>query len=76
MPERIRIYFVDNHMMEIEREKAAFTNGVGFFDLIGAREGLTMDYADIVRDGRALVNWDNVCFVKEISGETEEEYLL
>ena len=74
MPERIRIYFVDNHVLEIEREKAAFTAGMDtFFDLIGARGDVLMDYAEIVRDGRVLINWDNVCFVKEISREAEDE---
>lgn len=74
MPERIRIYFVDNHVLEIEREKAAFTSGDGmFFCMSEALREMELNYSEIVRDGRVLINWDNVCFVKEISREAEDE---
>ena len=73
MPERIRIYFVDNHVLEIEREKAVFTRGDECFDLSETKEDKKTIYGELVRDGRAMINWDNVCFVKEISREAEEE---
>lgn len=72
--ERVRIYFVDNHVLEIEREKAVFCGGNGLFFCLS--EGLReqeMNYTEIVREGRVMVNWDNVCFVKEVNQETEEE---
>lgn len=62
---RIAVYFVNNHMVEFDRDKVTFKgSGESFFTLSDTY--LEEDsYSNLVADGKALINWENVAFVKE-----------
>lgn len=62
---RIAVYFVNNHAVEYDRDKASFKDGETFFTLSeDVREEDA--YSSLVDDGRSLINWDNVCFVRAV----------
>lgn len=64
---RITVFFVNNHAVDFDRDKVSFCDsGNCFFDFseIEKKEEEKM-YSFLVKDGRALVNWDNVAFVRE-----------
>ena len=65
--DKITVYFHDGRAVTCDRDKVAFCSGDGmFFDFCGEEKPEEMKrYSALVRDGKALVNWDNVCFVKE-----------
>lgn len=65
--DKITVYFHDCRAVTFDRDKVAFCSGDGmFFDFCGEEKPEEMKrYSALVRDGKALVNWDNVCFVKE-----------
>lgn len=65
--DKITVYFHDFRAVTFDRDKVAFCSGDGmFFDFCGEEKPEEMKrYSALVRDGKALVNWDNVCFVKE-----------
>lgn len=62
---KIVVYFNNNHAVEFDRDKVAFKgSGETFFSLSDSYEGEDA-YANLVTDGKALINWENVAFVKE-----------
>lgn len=65
--DKITVYFHDCRAVTFDRDKVAFCSGDGmFFDFCGEEKPEEMKrYSALVRDGKSLVNWDNVCFVKE-----------
>ena len=61
---KIVAYFNNNHAVEFEREKALFKNNTEVFSLSNLYDDEDT-YANLVKDGKALINWENVAFVKE-----------
>ena len=72
--DRITVFFHDCRAVTFDRDKVSFCSGDGtFFDLCEAEKPEDeKKYSALVRDGKALVNWDNVCFVKE-SAEKDDD---
>ena len=72
---RVKIYFMDNHTLTVERDKVAFSGGGIFFDFCETdRPDEEKRYSALLNDGRVLVNWDNVCFVVEDTEEKKDPY--
>lgn len=62
---KIAVYFVNNHAVEFDRDKVCFKgSGETFFTLSETYQEEDL-YSSLVTDGKALVNWENVAFVKE-----------
>ena len=72
--DQITVFFHDCRAVTFDRDKVSFCSGDGmFFDFCGEEKPEEMKrYSALVRDGKALVNWDNVCCVKE-SAERDED---
>lgn len=76
---RIMVYFRDGQKAGFDRDKVSFSNGGdNVFSFSEKSEANT--FSGLIDDGKALVNWHNVCFVREIEplpeapgdgGETE-----
>jgi len=63
---KITVYFVDNQKAVFDVDKVSFMRSDGFcFNLTDTSDGIERTYAELVADGKVLINWDNVCFVKE-----------
>lgn len=62
---RIAVYFANNNKAEFDREKICFRAGDGTVFELGNSYHEEDNYANLVADGRTMINWDNVCFVKE-----------
>ena len=62
---KIVVYFTNNHAVEFDREKAAFKDSNGTVFTLSEAYNDEDAYSDLVTDGKALINWDNVAFVKE-----------
>ena len=61
---KIIVYFTNNHAVEFDPKKVSFKDGETFFRL--SEDERTDDlYSNLVTDGKALINWNNVAFVKE-----------
>ena len=70
---RITVFFVNNHAVEFDQDKVAFKGGdESFFTLSDAYPAEDL-YPRLVADGRSLINWENVCFVKEAKRKTLDE---
>ena len=69
---KITVYFVDNHKAIFDAEKVLFrtTDGAAFSVSDTYAENTRCD--DVLRDGRALINWENVCFVNEYVEKVED----
>ena len=72
--DQITVFFHDCRAVTFDRDKVAFCSGDGtFFDLCEAeRPEDEKNYSALVRNGKALVNWDNVCFVKESAEKNDD----
>lgn len=63
---KLAVYFVNNHAVEFDRDKVAFKgSGESFFTLSDTYQEEDL-YSSLVKDGKALVNWENVAFVREV----------
>ena len=75
MMDKITVYYRDGRVMTYDRNKVAFLLDRGgiidFCDDEHTVVGLKK-YHELVRDGRALVNWSNVCFVREQTKRDED----
>lgn len=70
--EQIIVYFLDNHKVVFDREKVVFRDGSGdFFALSDSY--IEDDYASLLNDGAAVVNWENVCWVREYTPKDSDE---
>ncbi len=70
---KIIVFFVDDHKAVFDRDKVSFTDHNGtFFTLSGDYQG-EEQYARLLDDGRALVNYSNVCFIREYEELPEGE---
>lgn len=69
---RIAVYFVNNNKAEFDREKICFRVGDGTIFELGNNYQDEDDYANLVVDGRTMINWDNVCFVKECAEQDDD----
>ncbi len=70
---RIKVYFIDEHKAVFDRDKVSFRGSDGAFFSFSEEIEEDCCYSDLVSDGRVMVNWDNVCFVREIEEEEEPE---
>ena len=72
--DRITVFFHDCRAVTFDRDKVSFCSGDGtFFDLCEAEKPEDeKKYSALVRNGKALVNWDNVCFVKESTEKDDD----
>ena len=72
--DRITVFFHDCRAVTFDRDKVSFCSGDGtFFDLCEAEKPEDeKKYSALVRNGKALVNWDNVCFVKECAEKDDD----
>ena len=72
--DQITVFFHDCRAVTFDRDKVSFCSGDGtFFDLCEAEKPEDeKKYSALVRNGRALVNWDNVCFVKECAEKDDD----
>ena len=72
--DQITVFFKDCRAVTFDRDKVAFFGGDGmFFDFCEEEKPEEMKkYSALVRNGRALVNWDNVCFVKECAEKDDD----
>lgn len=63
---KLAVYFVNNHAVEFDRDKVTFKgSGESFFTLSDTYQEEDL-YSSLVKDGKALVNWENVAFVREV----------
>ena len=65
MDKPIMVYFMDNRKVKFDRDKATFRTEDGnvfTLDDSQAEEGY---FHDLTTDGKALINWSNVCYVKD-----------
>lgn len=63
---KLAVYFVNNHAVEFDRDKVTFKgNGESFFTLSDTYQEEDL-YSSLVKDGKVLVNWENVAFVREV----------
>lgn len=63
---KLVVYFVNNCKVEFDKENVAFNgDGIVFDFLPFDRPEEEKMYSALVENGRALVNWKNVCYVKE-----------
>ena len=70
----IVVYFRDGHKVVFERDKVAFMDGNG--SCFAFSEYYTeSEYMHLLDDGKAIVNWDNVCWVKEHVAADQDEDL-
>ena len=70
--ERVMVYFANGCKAAFDKQKVIFTGHDGVvFDFTSNTYGM-QKYKDAVTDGKALINWDNVCYVQEI-GECERD---
>lgn len=64
--ERIMVYFSNGCKAPFEKEKVIFTGHDGVvFDFTSNAYDM-QEYKDAITDGKALINWANVCYVQEI----------
>lgn len=72
--DRITVFFHDCRAVTFDRDKVSFCSGDGtFFDLCEAEKPEDeKKYSALVRNGHAMVNWDNVCFVKECAEKDDD----
>ena len=73
--EQITVYFAGDKRALFDRDKVSFRDGDTFFTLSDADgDGEAKRYPELLNDGRALVNWENVCFVQayEALGEADD----
>ena len=62
---KITVFFNTNHAVEYDRDKVAFKGSDASFFTFSESYQEEDYYAKLLDDGRALVNWDNVCYVRE-----------
>ena len=75
MMDKITVFFQDGRVMTYDRNKVAFRTSRGaLFDFCDDEHTLVglKKYHELVRDGRTLVNWSNVCFVREQAKQEED----
>lgn len=76
MMDKITVFFQDGRVMTYDRNKVAFGTASGaLFDFCDDEHSSIVgmkQYHELVRDGRALVNWSNVCFVREQAKRDED----
>lgn len=65
------VYFNDGKRAPFDRDKTSFRSGESYFTLSKTFQGVE-NYADVLDDGRALINWDSVAFVRMIQEEDPE----
>ena len=61
---KIIVYFTNNHAVEFDPGKVSFKDRDTFFRLSEDEREEDL-YSTLVTGGKALINWDNVAFVKE-----------
>lgn len=74
MENDVMVYFVNGRKAAFNRDMIAFKDRDGtYFTLSEKFEGED-EYNKLIQDGRAFINWDNVCYVQEIKvgGKTAE----
>lgn len=66
MSRQITVFFLNNHAVTFDRDRVSFSgDGICFDFEEEERPEELKTYSALVTDGRALVNWDNVCYVRE-----------
>lgn len=73
---KIVVYFNNNNKLEHPNDKTLFSDKEGRIFSFSENEGVPAHdgyYSDIVREGKILINWENVSFVKFVEGKEEKE---
>lgn len=70
---KITVFFTDNRAVTFDRDKVAFCDGGNlFFDFSEIEKPEEeKKYSSLVKNGNALVNWNNVCYVKELAEKND-----
>jgi len=69
---RIMVYFRDGQKAGFDRDKVSFSyGGDNMFSFSENSESDT--FSRLIDDGKALVNWENVCFVREIVPDPDDD---
>ena len=70
---KIRVYFNDYQKATFDADKVVFESSDGMFSAMG--EAFPADgnsIREILSAGKAVVNWHNVCFVRQLSMNEEK----
>ncbi len=71
--DRITVYFVDNHKVSFDRDKATFRAEDGSVFTLAPDDREDAYIHELASDGKALINWSNVCYVKEYTEPREDD---
>ncbi len=66
------VYFSNGNKAIFDSKEVSFMQGGNCFSFAEGQPE-HMNYASMVEDGRVVVNWDNVCFVKEHTFREDDE---
>ena len=75
MGRQIMVYFVDNHKALMDRDKVLFRDADGTCFAVSDDYKEEDEYASLIADGKALVNWQNVCWIREYTPKDDEDDL-
>lgn len=73
LPDKIMVYFSNGNKAVMDRTKTVFVRrNNGCFDFTGVDNGKAMSYAEMLAEGCAVVNWDNVSWVRGFEDVAED----
>lgn len=65
LPDKIMVYFSNGNKAVMDRTKTVFIReNDGCFDFTGLDDGKAASYAEMLAEGCAVVNWENVSWVR------------
>lgn len=70
---RIMVYFQDGQKAGFDRDKVNFTNGGDNVFSLSKASNEEESFNQLIDDGKALVNWNTVCFVRELDADTQND---